>query len=419
MMRQYELVERVSTYDPNADEALLNRAYVFSVTAHGSQKRASGDPYFSHPVEVAGILTEYKLDTATIVTALLHDTVEDTVATIDQIQETFGPDIAKLVDGVTKLSKLELRPGANQQAENFRKLVLAMSTDIRVLLVKLADRLHNMRTLHFLKDPAKRRRIAAETMEIYAPLAQRLGMQRIRQELEELSFTELNPEARDSVLRRLEYLHHGEEKLVERISEALRKVLDEAGIAAEVQGREKSPYSIWRKMERDNVSFEQLSDIVAFRIIVHSVPDCYQALGVVHGHYRMVPGRFKDYISTPKRNNYRSIHTTVIGPENRRIEIQIRTRQMHDIAELGVAAHWTYKQELDARDGSRYRWLQELLEILEQAHSPEEFLEHTKLEMFPDQVFCFTPRGDVIALPRGGTPVDFAYAVHTEVGDSC
>ena len=419
MIRQYELVERVSAYDPNADEALLNRAYVFSLTAHGSQTRASGDPYFSHPVEVAGILTEYRLDTATIVTALLHDTVEDTVATIDEIGEVFGPEIAKLVDGVTKLSKLELRPEANQQAENLRKLVLAMSDDIRVLLVKLADRLHNMRTLHYLANPDKRRRIAAETMEIYAPLAERLGMQRIKQELEDISFVELNPEARDSVLRRLEYLRAGTGNLAEKISAELQQVLSEAGIVAEVSGREKTPFSIWRKMQRDNVTFEQLADIVAFRIVVDSIPDCYQALGVVHGEYPMVPDRFKDYISTPKRNGYRSIHTAVIGPGNSRVEIQIRTRQMHQVAELGVAAHWQYKQQLTPKDGSQYRWLQELLEILEHAHSPEEFLEHTKLEMFHDQVFCFTPRGEVIALPRGATPVDFAYAVHTDVGDTC
>lgn len=419
MMRQFELVERVGSYDPHVDEAMLNRAYVFSMKAHGSQTRASGDPYFSHPVEVAGILTEYKLDTATIATALLHDTVEDTVATIDQIEEIFGSEVGKLVDGVTKLSKLELRSEAHQQAENFRKLVLAMSDDIRVLLVKLADRLHNMRTLHYLKRPEKRRRIAAETMEIYVPLSERLGMQQVKQELEDLAFKEINPEARDSIIRRLDFLRDAGGDLVDRIAEALRKRLQEAGIAAEIAGREKSPFSIWRKMERTNVSFEQLSDTVAFRAIVDSVAECYQVLGIVHGNYPMVPGRFKDYISTPKRNNYRSLHTTVIGPENCRIEIQIRTRDMHRVAELGVAAHWQYKQGVKPRESSQYRWLQELVELLENAHSPEEFLEHTKLEMFQDQVFCFTPRGDVIALPRGATPVDFAYALHTEIGESC
>ena len=419
MMRQYELVEKVAAYDPNVNEELLNRAYVFSMRAHGSQIRASGDPYFSHPLEVAGILTDYKLDCATIVTALLHDTVEDTVATHAQIEDGFGPQIAKLVDGVTKLSKLELRSEASSQAENFRKLVLAMSDDIRVLLVKLADRLHNMRTIRHLAKASKRARIAAETMDIYAPLAERIGMHRIKEELEDLSFAELHPDARASVQKRLDFLRAEAGDVVPRITEELQRTVIEGGIKATVSGREKKPYSIWRKMQRDNVSFEQLSDIVAFRVIVDDVAGCYQALGVVHGQYSMVPGRFKDYISTPKRNNYRSIHTTVIGPENQRIEIQIRTREMHDIAELGVAAHWRYKQDLATGDGSEYRWLQGLREILEHEGTAEEFLEHTKLEMFQDQVFCFTPKGDVIALPRGATPVDFAYAVHSEVGDSC
>ncbi|MDP6345754.1 MAG: bifunctional (p)ppGpp synthetase/guanosine-3',5'-bis(diphosphate) 3'-pyrophosphohydrolase [Alphaproteobacteria bacterium] len=419
MIRQFELVERVAGYDERADENLLNRAYVFSMKAHGSQMRASGDPYFSHPVEVAGILTDYKLDCATIVTALLHDTVEDTLATIDQIGELFGEEISRLVDGVTKLSKLEMRSEASEQAENFRKLVLAMSDDIRVLLVKLADRLHNMRTLHFLKNAEKRARIAAETMEIYAPLAERLGMQRIKQELEDLAFRELNPEARESVIRRVAFLHEDGDDLSRRIGEELHRIIAEAGIPSRVSGREKTPYSIWHKMEREDISFEQLSDTLAFRIVVDSVPDCYQVLGAVHGTYPMVPGRFKDYISTPKRNNYQSIHTTVIGPENRRIEVQIRTKMMHQVAEMGVAAHWQYKQDMDATDGSRYRWLQELVEILENAQSPQEFLEHTKLEMFPERVFCFTPRGGVIALPRGASAVDFAYALHTDIGNTC
>jgi len=417
MMRQYELVEKVASYDPKTDEDLLNRAYVFSMRAHGAQTRASGDPYFSHPLEVAGILTDYKLDCATIVTALLHDTVEDTLATLPEIEGMFGPEVAKLVDGVTKLSKLELRTDANRQAENFRKLVLAMSDDIRVLLVKLADRLHNMRTIEHL-PPEKRKRIAAETMEIYAPLAERLGMQRVREELEDLSFVELNPEAREGVLKRLEFLRAQSGDLVARISEELSRTLRQSGVEAWVSGREKRPYSIWRKMERDNVSFEQLADIVAFRIAVDEPAQCYQALGIVHGKYRTVPGRFKDYISTPKRNNYRSLHTTVIGPERQRIEVQIRTREMHEVAELGVAAHWRYKQGVEG-DAPQYRWLQDLRELLEHAATPEEFLEHTKLEMFQDQVFCFTPKGEVIALPRGATPVDFAYAVHTDVGDSC
>ena len=418
MIRQVELVERVLSYDPDADEDLLNRAYVFSMKAHGSQTRASGDPYFLHPLEVAGILTRYKLDAATIATALLHDTIEDTVATFEDIEQQFGPEVAKLVDGVTKLSKLEFKTDHARQAENFRKLLLAMSDDIRVLPVKLADRLHNMRTLHFIAKPEKRLRIARETMEIYAPLAERIGMQEIKDELEDLAFVELNPDARQSIISRLEYLREEGGDLMERISGELRETLEREGVRAEVSGREKRPYSIWRKMERKNVSFEHLSDIIAFRVIVDTLEDCYRALGIIHGSYSMVPGRFKDYISTPKANNYQSLHTTVIGPERSRVEIQIRTREMHEVAEKGVAAHWQYKQG-GGNDGGQYRWLRELLEILENADDPEEFLEHTKLNMFQDQVFCFSPKGDLVALPSGATPVDFAYAVHTEVGDTC
>ena len=420
MMGQFELVERVRAYDPHASEDLLNRAYDFSVAAHGSQTRESGDPYYMHPVEVAGILTDMKLDADTIATALLHDTVEDTVATLEQIETQFGADIARLVDGVTKLSLIEMpHTEESRQAENFRKLVLAMSNDIRVLLVKLADRLHNMRTLEFVKSGDKRRRVALETMEIYAPLAERIGMHHMKDELEDLAFAELRPEARDSMLSRLEFLREQGSDLVSRITEQLQQTFDEASIKATVAGREKRPYSIWRKMEQDDVTFEQLSDIMAFRIVVGNAEDCYRALGVVHARYPMVPGRFKDYISTPKRNNYRSLHTTVIGPEQNRIEVQIRTQDMHQIADYGVAAHWQYKQNAEHTDGSQYRWLRELLEILESASSPQEFLEHTKLEMFSDQVFCFTPKGELIALPRGATPVDFAYAVHTDVGDTC
>ncbi|WP_169545245.1 RelA/SpoT family protein [Sneathiella aquimaris] len=421
MLRQVELVERVLSYDPQADEDLLNRAYVFTVKTHGSQIRASGDPYFSHPIEVAGILTELKLDTATIITALLHDTIEDTVATHDEIQQIFGSEIATLVDGVTKLSQLELQSDRTKQAENFSKLLVAMSNDIRVLLVKLADRLHNMRTLHFIKKPEKRLRIATETMEIYAPLAERIGIQNFRDELEDLAFVELNNEARRSILRRLEYLRTEGEDLVEKIVSSLKDDLSEAGFQAEVSGREKRPYSIWRKMEKNNVAFEQLSDIIAFRIIVSTVEQCYHVLGNLHAKYAMVPGRFKDYISTPKRNNYRSLHTTIIGPERQRIEVQIRTREMHETNEYGVAAHWQYKQEIgDAViEGQQYRWLRELLEILEEASDPDEFLEHTKLNMYQDQVFCFSPKGDLISLPAGSSPVDFAYAVHTQVGDTC
>ena len=424
MIRQYELVERVRAYDPQADENLLNRAYVFSMKAHGSQKRASGDPYFSHPLEVAGILTELKLDSDTIVTALLHDTIEDTVATYDDIEKMFGPKIAQLVDGVTKLSKLE-RPASEsaRQAENFRKLLVAMSNDIRVLLVKLADRLHNMRTLHFIKDPEKRKRIAVETMEIYAPLAERIGMQEMREELEDLSFAQINADARTGIIARLAFLRERGGTLIPKVSEQLHRTLVAGGVDCTVHGREKRPYSIWRKMEEKNINFEQLSDIMAFRIVVSDVGACYRALGVIHGAYPMVHGRFKDYISTPKQNGYRSLHTTIIGPERQKIEVQIRTREMHEVAELGVAAHWRYKEggavQPVATDGMQYRWLRELLEILEHASTPEEFLEHTKLEMFQDQVFCFTPRGDLIALPKGATSLDFAYAVHTSVGHTC
>ena len=422
MIRQYELVERVKAYDPNVDEDGLNRAYVFAMKLHGTQKRASGDPYFSHPIEVAGILTGIKLDCATIVTALLHDTVEDTDATIDEIKRLFGEEIAQLVDGVTKLSRIELQSDHTKQAENFRKLLLAMSDDIRVLLVKLADRLHNMRTLKYVDDPDKRRRIARETVEIYAPLASRIGMRDIQDELEDLAFQEINPEARDSVMARLEYLRKTGENQAPKIIKELEKTLSKSKIKAAISGREKKPHSIWDKMERKNISFEQLSDIIAFRIVVADVAICYEALGAVHGAYQMVPGKFKDYISTPKPNGYRSIHTAIIGPNSDRVEIQIRTEEMHRFAEIGVAAHWLYKDKSATaarRDGRQYRWLRELLEILDHASGPEEFLENTKLEMFSDQVFNFTPKGDLIALPSGSTPVDFAYAVHSEVGNTC
>ena len=425
MMRQFELVERVKSYDPNADEDAINRAYVFAMKMHGSQLRASGDPYFSHPIEVAGILTKYRLDCASIITALLHDTIEDTPATLEDIEGLFGREIARLVDGVTKLNRIELQSDHAKQAENLRKLVLAMSEDIRVLLVKLADRMHNMRTLHYIKNPDKRRRIAMETMEIYAPLAERIGMQGIKMELEDQAFAELHPDARASIVARLSFLREQGGDLIGRILEELRAILAEYGVKASVSGREKTPYSIWQKMQRKNVGFEQLSDIMAFRVAVGGVQDCYQALGVIHSKYPMVPNRFKDYISTPKPNGYRSLHTGVFGPERQRIEVQIRTDEMHEVAELGVAAHWKYKNEDgggdggNLTDGRQYRWLRELLDILEHASNPEEFLEHTKLEMFSDQVFCFTPKGDLISLPRGACPVDFAYAVHSQVGDTC
>ena len=419
MIRQFELVDRVKAYDPQADEDALNRGYVFAMKAHGSQTRASGDPYFSHPLEVAGICTHYRLDTASIVTALLHDTVEDTGATLSEIRSLFGPEVARLVDGVTKLNRIELQSEHARQAENFRKLVLAMSEDIRVLLVKLADRLHNMRTLRFLNDHEKRRRIASETMDIYAPLAERMGMQEMKNELEDLAFSEINPHARDSIFARLNFLRDHGGVLIPRIIAKLHETLRNNDLEGEIVGREKTPYSIWQKMQRNNLNFEQLCDIMAFRLIVPTQEDCYRGLGIMHGEYPVIPGRFKDYISTPKPNGYRSLHTGVFGPERQRIEIQIRTAEMHEIAEYGVAAHWHYKQGIEQTNGRQYRWLRELLDILEHAGGPEEFLEHTKLEMFQDEVFCFTPKGDLINLPSGATPVDFAYAVHSQIGDRC
>jgi len=421
VLRHSDLISTIQGYDTDADVDSIERAYLFAAEAHGSQRRASGEPYISHPLAVAGILAGKKLDPATIKTALLHDTVEDTHATLGELSERFGGEVAGLVDGVTKLSKLELQPDQSKQAENFRKLVVAMSRDIRVLVVKLADRLHNMRTLEYVRSPEKRARIANETMEIYAPLAERIGMQDWHDELTDLCFAELHPEARRSVLARLEYLRERGHSLVDRVMEALRHDLAREGITAEVSGREKLPYSIWEKMKRKDVPFEQLTDIMAFRVIVDDVDGCYRALGVIHGKYRAVIGRFKDYISLPKLNGYQSIHTTVIGPENLRVEVQIRTRGMHRVAEFGVAAHWTYKNAdgSSATDGLQYSWIRGLLEILEQASGADEFLEHTRLEMYKDQVFCFTPGGALIPLPQGATPVDFAYAVHSDIGDHC
>ena len=420
---QQELVDRVKAYDPNADETALNEAYVFSMSRHRTQKRASGDPYFSHPLEVAGILASLKLDPASIITALLHDTVEDGVASMAEIEGLFGPVIGRLVEGVTKLGKLELTSDSTTlQAENFRKLLLATSEDIRVLLVKLADRLHNMRTLVHIKDSNKRRRIARETLDIYAPLAERIGMQAMKEELEDLTFSELQPQARNSIVRRLDALRETDREVTPTIVDELQGTLRDSGINAKVNGREKRPYSIWRKMERQDAPFEQIADVMAFRVLVSSAEECYRALGVVHRAYPTVPGRFKDYISTPKPNGYCSLHTAVIGPGKRRVEVQIRTTEMHDLAEYGVAAHWTYKNAgipAVRQEGPRFRWLRELLEILEHAAGPEEFLEQTKLEMYRDQVFCFTPKGDLIALPHRATPVDFAYSVHSEVGDHC
>jgi GTP pyrophosphokinase len=428
MMRQYELVERVLKYDPNADEALLNRAYVYAMKAHGNQKRASGDLYFSHPLEVAAILTDLKLDDATIATALLHDVIEDTDVTRGEIDQLFGKEIGALVDGLTKIKKLDLVTKKAEQAENFRKLLVAISSDIRVLLVKLADRLHNMRTLEHVR-PESRRRISEETLEIYAPLAGRMGMQGVREELEELAFKWLYPEAFRAVGDKLKELRARNIGLVQEITSALKAKLTEAGIASEVSGREKKPFSIWRKMENKQISLEQLSDIYAFRVNVAGVDACYRCLGVVHSTWRAVPGRFKDYISTPKQNNYQSIHTTIVGPRHQRVELQIRTAEMHTIAEYGVAAHALYKDSPansnGAADGSvpqkdnPYMWLRRLVDTLLEGDNPEEFLEHTKLELFHDQVFCFTPKGRLIALPRGANPIDFAYAVHTSIGNHC
>ena len=424
MMRQFELVDKVSSYLSNLDENLLNQAYVFTVKKHGDQKRASGDPYFSHPVEVAGILTELKLDEPTIVTGLLHDTLEDTDATYEELQRLFGEEVAQLVDGVTKLSKLELTADQNKQAENFRKLLVATANDIRVLIVKLADRLHNMRTLHYIQDPKRKQRIAQETLEIYAPLAGRMGIQSFREELEDLSFKMLKPQGYSLISDKLVALKAERSDMLDSIAYDLKNLLTEEGVEAAVEGREKSPFSIWRKMENKSISLEQLSDIFGFRVIVNGEVDCYRALGAVHRKWQFVPGRFKDFISVPKTNNYRSLHTTIIGPNRQRVEIQIRTSEMHTIAQNGVAAHWLYKDSDDERrkvfeDIKPFKWLQELVDQLKIANTAEEFLEDTKMELFHDQVFCFTPKGRIIALPKGATPLDFAYAVHTEVGNSC
>src|SRR5690349_11108768 len=422
MMRQYELVERVRKYNPNANEDLLNRAYVYAMKAHGEQRRASGDPYFSHPLEVAGILTDLKLDDATIVAALLHDTIEDTEATRAEIDQLFGKDIGALVEGLTKLKKLDLVSKEAKQAENLRKLLLAIADDVRVLLVKLADRLHNMRTLDHM-PPEGRTRIAQETLDIYAPLAGRMGMHSLREELEDLAFRQLYPEPNKLVSERLNALADRHSHLIAGIEQQLTRKLADAGTTAIVSGRRKRPYSIWRKMERKSVGFEQLSDIFGFRVIVKTIREVYRALGIVHTTWPMVPGRFKDYVSTPKQNDYRSLHTTVIGPGNQRVELQIRTEDMHEIAEYGIAAHALYKDNLDSptetlsRESNAYAWLRRTIELLAEGSNPEEFLEHTKLELFHDQVFCFTPKGKLIALPRKATPIDFAYAVHTDVGN--
>jgi len=426
-LRQFELVERMRAYDPSLDENLVNRAYVYATAKHGSQKRHSGDPYFAHPIEVAGILTEYKLDAATIVAGLLHDTIEDTEATREEIEAKFGAEIADLVEGVTKLSLLEIQSEESKQAQNLQKFILAMSRDVRVLIVKLADRLHNMRTLAHIPKPEKRRRIAMETLEIYGPLARRIGMEKMAREIESLAFHEAFRDAEAAINARLEQLRIEKGANVAIIIQTIMEVFEFAGIDARVFGREKQPYSIWRKLQRKSIEFSDLADVYAFRVIVNNPDDCYRALGLIHQTWRCVPDQLEDYISNPKPNGYRSIHTVVIGPGNVRVEIQIRTEEMDQIAENGVAAHWRYKNEaygfdeelaasagLDAREATR-----SLLEIAEHGGDATEFLEHAKLEMYQDHVFAFTPKGALIPLPQGATPLDFAYAVHSSIGDRC
>ena len=415
MMRQYELVERVRAYDPDVDEDRLNRAYVFTVQMHGSQKRASGDPYFSHPVEVAGLMTDLKMDQDTIITALLHDTVEDTLTTIEDIEKKFGPEVARLVDGVTKLSKIEAQTEDERAAENLRKFLLAISDDIRVLLVKLADRLHNMRTLHFIKSPEKRRRIAKETMDIYAPLAERVGMYEYMREMQLLAFQQLEPEAYETITGRLKQIREKADVEIDQIIQTIAWEMEQAGLTIKISGREKHPYSIWKKMQERHVAFEQLTDINAFRVITETEEDCYRALGVLHRRWQMVPGRFKDFVSTPKRNGYKSIHTTIMFAKNMRVEVQIRSKEMHRASEYGFAAHWAYKQA-DKPDGQA-GWLRDLIEILETSQDAEDILENTRMAMYQDRIFAFTPKGALHQLPKGSTVVDFAYAVHTDLGD--
>ena len=430
-LRQFELVELVKKYDPSADEALLNKAYVYSVQAHGKQLRHSGDPYYAHPIEVAGIVASLKLDIATVCTALLHDVLEDTDVTVQELSEEFTPEIAELVDGVTKLGQVEMsRPNLSReraQAENFQKFILAVSKDVRVLLVKLCDRLHNMRTLQHHPKQASRERIARETLEIFAPLARRMGVDKICSELEELSFQHINPAAHESIEKRLNEWRSTQGEAISQVFTALKNTLNESGLEARVYGREKRAYGIWRKLQRQNISFDDVADIYAFRVIVETRAQCYQTLGVLHDTFRAVPSRFRDFISVPKPNGYQSLHTTIRTDENRRVEIQIRTERMEDVANRGVAAHWAYKDESYAYDpasaqasgGDPLKRIRPLIEMMEQSGDADEFLDNVKLEMFTDQVFTFTPKGDLIALPRGASPIDFAYAVHTKVGDTC
>jgi len=415
-----DLIALVRNYNPRCNADLIRRAYAYGLKMHEGQLRKSGEPYFTHPVAVAAILTEQRLDDATIVTALLHDTIEDTRSTYSEVADLFGVEVAELVDGVTKLTNLQLSSAGSQQAENFRKLFMAMSRDLRVILVKLADRLHNMRTIRSMK-PEKQAQKARETMEIFAPLAGRMGMQWMREELEDLSFKVLNPEARNSILRRFLTLQKESGDVVHKITADIVHELEKAQIEADVFGRAKKPYSIWRKMQEKDLAFSRLSDIYGFRVICGSVADCYRILGVIHQRWRAVPGRFKDYISQPKNNGYRSIHTTVSGRDGKRVEVQVRTREMHEVAEAGVAAHWSYREGVRAKNPFAVdpaKWIATLTERLDEGDT-DEFLEHVKLEMYSDQVFCFTPKGDVVQMPRGATPLDFAYAIHTRIGNSC
>ena len=415
------LVSKIKGYNPDVNCGVVSSAYEFALKAHHGQLRASGDPYITHPLQVADILADMRLDQASIITALLHDVVEDTGVTLDTITDEFSDEVARLVDGVTKLTRIEMQSD-NKQAENFRKLVLAMSEDIRVLIVKLADRTHNMRTIDYIDSQEKRERIAQETLSIFAPLAERIGISHFQHELEDRAFAVINPGARSSIISRIDNLTSASENTVRRIRGELLKVLEEQGLEAEISGRQKTPYSIWRKMQRQKVEMEDLADIMAFRIVVEDEAECYRALGILHRNFKVVMGRFKDYISTPKRNRYQSLHTGVIGPLKKKIEIQIRTPEMHEIAERGVAAHWRYKEKgapAQPEEKSQMKWLNDLVNILENAHSPDEFLEHTQMEMYADQVFCFTPKGALIALPKDSTTVDFAYAVHTDVGNNC
>jgi len=420
MINNSELIDKIKSYNKFLNSKSLNKAYNFALDAHQNQKREEGVPYIIHPVAVASILTELKLDSATITTGLLHDTIEDTNVTYETVKKEFGEEVANLVDGVTKLSALEDKASDNSKAENFRKLILATSKDIRVLLVKLADRLHNMRTIHFIKDKEKIIRKAKETMEIYAPLADRMGMNRIRDELEDLSFSVLNKPARDLILDRLKFIKNNREDTFKLIAAELIELLKANGIYAKITGREKTPFSIWRKIQKRKISLEQLTDIIGFRILVNNIDDCYKTLGIFHSKFSAIPGKFKDYISTPKINKYKSIHTSVIGPKKNRIEIQIRTNEMNEFAERGIASHWKYKssEKISELSWKEYDWLRDLVEIIETGNSPEHYYEFTKLQMFQENVFCFTPEGAVIKLPRNATPIDFAYAVHTKVGDS-